>query len=102
MTYRASSNEVNEVFEILRKAIGKRVAESLNNTGAWILDYAKEYGSYTIQEIINDSGAKDTPLGDYQYTATELVELKRWFPLGEFDMLLIIMLPPGLQPVGIL
>ena len=78
MTYRASSNEVNEVFEILRKAIGKRVAESLNNTGAWILDYAKEYGGYVIYQIINDSGARETPLGDQRYSATELVERMRF------------------------
>ncbi|NWG03583.1 MAG: hypothetical protein HXY44_12080 [Syntrophaceae bacterium] len=78
MTYRATKNELNEVFKLFCKAIGKRVATTYNDTGAWTLDYAKEYGGYVIQEIINDRGAKETPLGDQRFTATELVERMRF------------------------
>ena len=78
MTYRATSIEVNEVFNLFCKAIGKRVAEKWSDTGAWTLDYAKEYGGYVIQEIINDRGAKEMPLGDQRYAATELVERMRF------------------------
>jgi hypothetical protein len=78
MTYRATKTELNEAFSLFCKAIGKRVATSWNDTGAWTLDYAKEYGGYVIQEIINDGGAKETPLGDQRYTATELVERMRF------------------------
>ena len=78
MTYRATSTEVNQVFELFRKAIGKRVAEKWNDTGAWTLDYAKEYGGYVIYQIINDRGAKEMPLGDQRHTATEVVERMRF------------------------
>jgi hypothetical protein len=64
MTYRATSTEVNELLKLFCEAIGKRVAETWNDVGAWTLDYAKEYGGYVIQEIINDRGTKGTPLGD--------------------------------------
>ena len=78
ITYRATSTELNEVFKLFCKAIGKRVAETWYDTGAWTLDYAKEYGGYAIQEIINSRGAKETPLGDHRYSATELVERMRF------------------------
>jgi hypothetical protein len=54
------------------------VAESWNDTGAWTLDYAKVYGGFVIQEIINDGGAREVPLGDQRYTATELAEQMRF------------------------
>jgi len=69
---------LNEVFSLFCKAIGKRVAVTYNDTGAWTLDYAREYGGYVIQEIINDGGAREAPLGDQRYTATELVERMRF------------------------
>jgi hypothetical protein len=78
MTYRATKTELNEVFNLFCKAIGKRVAANYNDTGAWTLDYTKEHGGYVIQEIINDGGAKETPLGDHRYSATELVERMRF------------------------
>ena len=78
MTYRATKTEVNEVFSLFCKAIGKRVAATYKDTGAWTLDYAREYGGYVIQQIINDGGAKDTPLGDQRYSVTELVERMRF------------------------
>jgi len=78
MTYRATSTELNEVFNLFCEAIGKRVADTYDDTGAWTLDYAKEYGGYAIQEIINDRGAKEMPLGDQRYSATELVERMRF------------------------
>jgi len=78
MTYRATKSEVNEVFSLFCKAIGKRVAAAFNDTGAWTLDYAQEYGGYVIYQIINDRGAKETPLGGQRYTATELVERMRF------------------------
>ena len=78
MIYQPSRTELNEVFSLFCKAIGKRVATTYNDTGAWTLDYAKEYGGYLIQEIINDAGAKETPLGDQRYSATELVERMRF------------------------
>ena len=78
MTYRATSTEVNEVFKFFCKAIGKRVAQTWNETGAWTLDYAKQYGGYVIYQIINDGGAKETPLGAQRYGATELVERMRF------------------------
>jgi len=78
MTYRATSTELNEVFKLFCEAIGKRVAETWNDTGAWTLDYAKEYGGYVIQEIIDSRGARETPLGDQRYSATELVERMRF------------------------
>jgi hypothetical protein len=42
------------------------------------LDYAKEYGGYVIQEVIDDRGAREIPFGDQRYTATELVERMRF------------------------
>lgn len=78
MTYRATSTEVNEVFELFCEAIGKRVAATYNDTGAWTLDYAREYGGYVIYQIINDRGAKEAPLGDQRYPATALVERMRF------------------------
>jgi len=78
MTYHATKAEVNEVFKLFCKAIGKRMAESWNDTGAWTLDYAKEYGGYVIYQIINGSGARETPLGDQRYTTTDLVERMRF------------------------
>ena len=78
MTYRATKSEVNEVFSLFCEAIGKRVADTYDDTGAWTLDHAKEYGGYVIYQIINDRGAKDTPLGDQRYSATELVERIRF------------------------
>jgi hypothetical protein len=69
---------VNEVFKLFCEAIGKREAQAWNDTGAWTLDYAKEYGGYVIREIINSRGARETPLGDQRYTATELVERMRF------------------------
>ena len=78
MTYRATKSEVNEVFSLFCKAIGKRVAAAYNDTGAWTLDYAKEYGGYVIQEIIDHRGARDIPLGDQRYSTTELVERMRF------------------------
>jgi hypothetical protein len=83
MTYRATRTEVNEVFKLFCKAICKRVTESWNDVGAWRLDYIKEYGGYVIQEIINDRGAVEMPLGHERLSATELVERMRfalrWF-----------------------
>ena len=78
MTHRATKTEVNEVFKLFCKAIGKRVAATWNDVGAWTLDYAKEYGGYAIQEIIDSRGARETPLGDQRYTATDLVERMRF------------------------
>ena len=78
MTYRATKTEIDEVFKLFCETIGKRVAQTWNDTGAWTLDYAKEYGGYVIQEIINDRGARETPFGDERYTATELVERMRF------------------------
>lgn len=78
MTYRATKTEVNEVFKLFCKAIGKRVAATYNDAGAWTLDYAKEYGGYIIQEIIDNTGARDTPLGDQRYSSTGLVERMRF------------------------
>ena len=78
MTYRATRTEVNEVFELFCKAIGKRVAATYNDIGAWTLDYAKKCGGYVIYQIINERGAKETPLGDQRYSATELVERMRF------------------------
>jgi hypothetical protein len=78
MVYRATKNEVDEVFKLFCKAIGKRVAQTWNDTGAWTLDYAKEYGGYVIQEIIDNTGARDIPLGDQRYTVTEFVERMRF------------------------
>jgi hypothetical protein len=78
MTYRATSTEVNEVFELFCESIGKRVAATFNDTAAWTLDHAKEYGGYVIQEIINDGGAKEMPLGDQRYSPTQLVERMRF------------------------
>ena len=78
MAYHATRIEVNEVFRLFCEAIGKRVADTWNDTGAWTLDYAKEYGGYVIQEIIDDRGARETPLGDQRYSATELVERMRF------------------------
>jgi len=78
MTYRSTKTELNEVFSLFCKAIGKRVATTYNDNGAWTLDYAKEYGGYVIQEIIGDRGARETPLGDQRYSATELVERMRF------------------------
>ena len=78
MTYRATRPEVNEVFSLFCKAIGKRVAANYNDTGAWTLDYAKEYGGYVIQEIINGHGAKEMPLGDQRYSPTQLIERMRF------------------------
>jgi hypothetical protein len=66
------------IFSLFCKAIGKRVAATYNDTGAWTLDYAKEYGGYVIQEIINDQGAREMPLGHERLTATELVERMRF------------------------
>jgi len=78
MAYRATRIELNEVFKLFCEAIGKRVIQTWNDTGAWTLDYAKEYGGYVIQEIIDDRGARDIPLGDQRYSATELVERMRF------------------------
>ena len=78
MTYRATKSEVNEVFTLFCKAIGKRIAETWNDTGAWTLDYAREHGGYVIQEIINDHGAKEMPLGGQRYSPTQLVERMRF------------------------
>jgi hypothetical protein len=78
MAYRATRIELNEVFKLFCEAIGKRVAQTWNDVGAWRLDYAKEYGGYVIQEIIDDRGARDIPLGDQRYSATELVERMRF------------------------
>ena len=78
MTYRATITELNEVFSLFCKAIGKRLAETWNDVGAWTLDYAKEYGGYVIHEIINDHGAKEMPLGDQRHSTTELVERMRF------------------------
>jgi hypothetical protein len=78
MVYRATRIELNEVFKLFCEAIGKRVIQTWNDTGAWTLDYAKEYGGYVIQEIIDDRGARDIPLGDQRYSATELVERMRF------------------------
>jgi len=83
MAYRATRIELNEVFKLFCEAIGKRVAQTWNDVGAWRLDYAKEYGGYVIQEIIDDRGAKEMPLGHERLSATELVERMRfalrWF-----------------------
>jgi len=78
MTYRATKTELNEVFSLFCKAIGKRVADAYNDTGAWTLDYAKEYGGYLIEKIIDDTGAREIPFGDQRYSATELVEKMRF------------------------
>jgi hypothetical protein len=48
MVYRATRIELNEVFKLFCEAIGKRVIQTWNDTGAWTLDYAKEYGGYAI------------------------------------------------------
>jgi hypothetical protein len=79
MTYRATKSELKEVFNLFCQAIRKRVAETWNDTGALTLDYAKEYGGYVIQEIINGRGAIEMPLGHERLTATELVERMRFF-----------------------
>ena len=78
MTYRATKTEIDEVFKLFCEALGKRVAQTWNDAGAWTLDYAKEYGGYVIQEIIDSRGARETPLGDQRYSATELVERMRF------------------------
>jgi hypothetical protein len=78
MAYRATRTEVNEVFKLFCEAIGKRVAETWNDTGTWTLDYAKEYGGYVIQEITNERGAVEMPLGHQRFSPTELVERMRF------------------------
>jgi hypothetical protein len=78
MTYRATETELNEAFNLFCQAIGKRVAQTWNDIGAWTLDHAKEYGGYVIQEIIDSRGAREIPLGDQRYSATELVERMRF------------------------
>jgi hypothetical protein len=78
MAYRATRTELNEVFKQFCEAIGKRVAETWNDTGAWTLDYATEYGGYVIQEIIDNTGAREVPLGHERLSATELVERMRF------------------------
>ena len=84
MTYRATKSVVNEVFTLFCKAIGKRIAATYNDTGAWTLDHAKEYGGYVIQEIINDQGAREMPLGHERVSGTELIERMR-FALRSFE-----------------
>ena len=78
MAYCATRIELNEVFKLFCEVIGKRVAQTWNDVGAWTLDYAKEYGGYVIYQIINDRGAKEIPLGDQRYSGIELVERMRF------------------------
>jgi len=78
MTYRPTRTELNEVFNLFCEAIGKRVADTYDDTGAWTLDHAKDYGGYVIQEIVNDQGAREMPLGHERLSATELVERMRF------------------------
>jgi len=78
MAYRPTSKEVSEVFEMFCRAIGKRVAKTWNDVGAWKMDHTREYGGYAVQEILDEKGSVTMPIGDERLKPTEFVERMRF------------------------
>lgn len=71
---RYTRKDAEAAFERLCKATGHRIASSYDDIGAWELDYASEYGGYTVNEIVNDAGGVNRPLGDQRRSAREFCD----------------------------
>ncbi len=88
-------------FEDLCRALGKKVAESYADKGAWILDYSAVYGGFIIAEY-SEGGGESHPVFSARLSAREFcqavsfalrcIALDRsnqppqlWFPLDKND-----------------
>lgn len=74
MATRYTIKDAEEYFERLVRAKGKRIAKSYNDVGAWRLDYNPTYGGVVIEEIINEQGGVDMPLGYSRQSPREFCE----------------------------
>lgn len=70
---RITEGMMRKRFELFCKAMGKRVATSYNDVGAYRLD--KLYGRYAIEEISNDKGGVRNPISHARYTKRELCDV---------------------------
>lgn len=69
---RYTRKDVEGVFALLCKAMGKEVATEYGQQGAWFLDYAACYGGYVVGEY--DGPGQGRPLGHRRRSAREFVE----------------------------
>ena len=58
-------------FKRLCDALGKRVATDYKDVGAWRLDFISQYGGYSIEEIISETGAISHPFGHERLSGSE-------------------------------
>lgn len=78
MAERTTKSQIVGLFEHFAHAMGRRIARSYNDVGAWRLDYVPEYGGWNIEEIATESGAVRQPFGSRRYRSGEFWELLRF------------------------
>lgn len=68
---RYTRKDAERSFWQLCASLGKRVAGSYNDVGAWTLDYNSVYGGYVVHEISTDGGGVSEPFGSQRRPARE-------------------------------
>ncbi len=74
---RTTRKHVESAFAYFCNAMGKRIAKSYDDKGAWALDYAPVYGGYVICEYL-PSGGEGRPMGDTRLPAAQFAQTL-WF-----------------------
>ena len=74
MSNRVTRQVAENQFKRLCDALGKRVATSYNDVGAWQLNYAQCYGGYQIQEIVTSTGGISEPFSSSRMSGKELYD----------------------------
>lgn len=84
---RTSQKQAEAAFHRLRETLGKRDAEAIGfhdpaREGAWLFDYAPQYGGASIRAITADSPPRPGEDRPQAYAAETIVTER--LPLGEF------------------
>lgn len=60
---RITHKDVSHMFKLYVERLGGRLATFHGDVGAYRLDYVREYGGFSIEQIWNENGAVCHPLG---------------------------------------
>ena len=71
MSNRVSEKTIRNLFGYLCNAVGKQVATTYGQKGAWALDHQACYGGWKIVEYM-PSGGEGEPFGSTRYSAAEM------------------------------
>lgn len=74
---RVSRSELDAVFKMYLKAMGRREATSYSDVGGWQISQGGS-NSFSIVEISNKQGGESQPIGYESHSVSELAMLMRF------------------------